>query len=83
MCCQSMIEVEKSLSKLKQTISAWPALSGDDLKPEHGLMIEDLEDMLFCLEKPCGDNEMQTNSIISGEEDDHTADDVGENEVHI
>lgn len=80
---RSMIEVEKSLSELKQTVSAWPALTGDDLEPERGLMVEHLDDMLSCLEKLGGDDEVQTNSGVSGEDDDHTADDVSENEVRM
>jgi hypothetical protein len=83
MRCRSMIEVENSLLKLKETVSAWPAFPGDNLEPERGLMVEHLEDMLSCLEKFCGDDEVQTNSGVSGEDDDHTADDVSENEVFI
>ena len=80
---QSIIKVEKSLSELKETVSAWPALSGDDLEPERGLMVEHLEYMLSCLDNFCGDDEVQTNSGISEENDDHPVDDVGENEVRI
>jgi len=80
---QSIIKVEKSLFELKETVSAWPALLGDDLEPERGLMVEHLEDMLSCLDNFCGDDEVQTNGGISGENDDHPIDDVGENKVRI
>jgi hypothetical protein len=47
---QSMIKVNKSLSKLKETVSVWPALPGDDLEPQHRLMVKHLKDMHCCLE---------------------------------
>jgi hypothetical protein len=88
---QSMIEVETSLCELKTTVSAWPLLSSEGLEPQRGLMVEHLEDMLTCLEDLCADNDdsrtgsvvSRTGSVVSREDDDHTPEDVGGNEVCI
>jgi hypothetical protein len=80
-CRQSIIEVEKLLYEMKQTVSAWPPLSGEEFEPERGLMIEHLEDMLSCLDGVCDDDGSQTGSVLSREDDVHTADNLSDNEV--
>ena len=46
MCHQSMIEIEGSLSELKETVFTWLLLTSEGLKPYQGLIVEHLEEML-------------------------------------
>jgi hypothetical protein len=76
-----MIEIEGSLSELKKTVSAWPLLTIEGLEPYQGLIVQHLEEMLSWMKELCHNDEVKTDSVYSGENNNKNVEDVGENEV--
>ena len=79
----SMIEIEETLSELKNNIFSWSSLTSESregLEPLRALIVQHLEEMLQELCHP--DDEMQTDNSHSEEEDNsENTEDMDENEV--
>ncbi len=78
----SMIEIEETLSELKNNIFSWSSLTSESregLEPLRALIVQHLEEMLQELRHR--DDEMQTDNTHSEEDNSENTEDMDENEV--